>query len=126
MIASVDRFLGRRYGAGYDCLDFACEVWLAHCGQNLRPLLKDALGANRRLTVGVLRPFAQLEVPCDPCLVLLRQERLVPHVGVYLRSRVLHLTAVRVEFQPLDIVMRGFKSCHFYLPRADDADRLSL
>ena len=106
---SVDRYLSRRQAPGYDCLAFARDVWAGLTGEDLRGRL-DILHPDPRR----LRVFERLSAPVDPCLVLMRRPRSQPHVGVYVRGRVLHLDAGGAKHVPLELVALSFLRVEFY------------
>jgi hypothetical protein len=114
---SVDPFLDRRYAPlTYDCLHFTREVWLAATGEDIGERLGSLLGrgTGRKLCGGHRRAFQRLTAPEDPCIALMRRPRSSPHIGVYLRGRVLHIWERGVEFMPPAVAGRGFSSVSFY------------
>ena len=104
---SVDKYLDRRFHRqNYNCLDFVCDVWKDEVGEDLRPILYKHTGCRRS--------FVELEAPSEPCIVLLRRSDHTPHVGIYLRGRILHIHELGVEFFPLDVVAQQYSSVKFY------------
>lgn len=118
MLASVDRFLARRPdGDRYNCLHLADEIWFAHTGERLSDRLKvfHEPEADRQVRKTDVAAFTRLSAPQDPCLVLMRRPfggR--PHVGVFLRGKVLHLSERGARFERLDLARVGFSSVRFY------------
>ena len=114
---SVDRYLGRRFDRiSFTCLDLAREVWRDTTGEDLGERLQGlfAPAAERSLASRHLRAFERLPGPVSPCLVLMRRPRAAPHIGVFLRGRVIHARERGVEFQPLEVVSFGFSLVEFY------------
>jgi len=114
---SVDRYLDRRYHRrDYHCLTFSSEVWLAETGQDIVQQLAGLMGqaSTRKISRDHVNAFARHDTPQDPCLVLFQRPRTAPHVGVYLRGRVLHITDQGVEYQPIDVASRSFETVRFY------------
>lgn len=115
---SVDRYFARRYDARtYNCLHFACDVWRDETGEDLSGRLAGLLGEpeERRVRREHLRAFERLAEPRSPCLVLMHSPREAPHVGVFLRGKVLHLSAERgVEFAPVEVATRGFRTVRYF------------
>jgi hypothetical protein len=108
----VDAFLDRRRRKGYDCLNFTTEVWLALTGEDLRGRLHELTGPGRRVG-SAPRRFEKLACPQDPCLVVMHGRLGNPHIGVYLRGRVLHLLNYP-EFTQLEVATRGFTRVSYY------------
>lgn len=113
---SVDGYLGRRYDrTEYNCLHFARDVWRDLTGVDITTRLEGLLSPqNRHPTRRHLRNFQLLQAPRDPCLVLMVRHRAAPHLGVYLRGRVLHIHDLGVEFLPVDVASRGFQNVRYY------------
>lgn len=114
---SVDSFLSRIYDRDtYNCAHLAAEVWAFETGDDIAPILTGVLApaVERRAEWSLRRDLAALSRPTSPCIVLMRRPRTAPHVGVYLRGRVLHITERGVQFAPLEIATLGFKVIGFY------------
>jgi len=114
----VDRHLGARWrGDDYNCLHFATDVWRDLTGEDVTEGLIATMAqttAERRMTRRAVRAFSRLEGPQDPCLVLMRRPRSEPHVGVFMRGRVLHLTERGAEFMEPAVASRGFKEVVYF------------
>lgn len=115
-LRSVDEFLLRKYRPDYTCLEFAADVWEAHTGTNIMALLKsfhtpvnDVKARRQSLRLGF-----ELATPEDPCIVVMQRPKVTPHIGIYLRGRVLHLQPSGAEFQPVDVAARHFTRTKFY------------
>jgi hypothetical protein len=113
------QLLGRTMGRLYNCAHFASELWEHETGRDIRMLLAGflAVPSERRAAPQVAHDFRRLTGPESPCIVLLRRVRATPHVGVFVRGRVAHLTEVGPIRQPLSIAQLGFTSVRFYAPR---------
>lgn len=114
---NLDQFFSRTYDRNkYNCGHFASEVWKHETNEDISGALTGILVPmpERKAELTARRSFRSLPVPVSPCLVLMRRNGCVPHVGVYLRGRVLHITERGVQFQPLDIATVGFKVIGFY------------
>jgi hypothetical protein len=113
---SIDCFLDRVPTKRYNCLDFAREVWRYLTGEDITDALQLLQGdfERRRVTKYGMRRFRRLERPETPCFVVLKHPYSVPHVGIYLDAKVLHLNATHVDYQPLRVVMLGFQTVRFY------------
>jgi hypothetical protein len=118
---SVDEYLNRAYSRDkYNCFHLAAEVWMDLTGRDLIQLYGDAIRIgldSRRLSRKLIEGFRELPKPQDPCIVLLQNPRQSPHIGVYLRGRVLHIREhAGVRFEPMHIARLGFTKTRYALP----------
>lgn len=113
---SVDRFLDRIPRPGYNCLDFTREVWLAMTGQDITGSLTRLTGrfVDRKATLSGIRAFTRLTEPSSPCLVVMQRLRFVPHLGIFIDGRILHMHSRGVEFQPLSVASIYFQTLKYY------------
>lgn len=115
---SVDIYLNRTFDRSkYNCLDFVREVWLDLKGIDLAIPLQAVFGppAVRTPTRKMFREFQKISTPQSPCLVLMERPHAAPHIGIFIRGRVLHLSELGVEFQPIDVASRAFTSVRYYV-----------
>lgn len=109
-MGSIDLFLGKRKTPEYNCADFAAEVWEYLTGEPARYLVEDwSIESRSRLR--------RINTPISPCIVIMYAKRIKPHVGIFVRGRVLHLTEAGVEYQPIQIASRSFRNYRFYVPK---------
>lgn len=118
---SVDEYLGRRYVVNeYNCFHFVAEVWQDLCGQDVIKLFGDAVieGAkSSKLSRRLVKGFSYLDKPEDPCFVMFRNRGQSPHIGIYLRGRVLHIRYnMGVRHEPLHMAQFGFTHTRFFKP----------
>lgn len=114
---SIDAFYKKRYNRQlYNCAHFACEVWQHLTGESIAHKLAGLLEPpkDRRVTFDLRRQFKRLEAPESPCLALMQRRGSAPHVGIFVRGRILHIHELGVEFQPIDVASRGFEKIGFY------------
>lgn len=115
---SIDRYMTRRHDPRtYNCAHFVCEVWSDLRNPEIANILRGFLcGPTKRIArKSDLYGVRLLDKPEDPCLVLMQRPRSPPHVGVWLRGRVLHLQEkVGVQYQPIEVVSIGFKKVRFF------------
>lgn len=114
----TDKYLDRQYQRGvYDCFHFAREVWLDVAGEDLAERMEWHLRAvsERSLTLSSIKRFERLQEPVTPCLVVMQNRDETPHIGVYWKGRVLHLTESGVEYQPPHIASRNHSHMRFVL-----------
>jgi hypothetical protein len=114
---SVDKYLDRTFDRSrYNCLDFVREVWLDLTGIDLASKLMGVFGCPSERTPSRkhFRAFREISNPGDMCLVYMESPKTAPHIGVFIRGRVLHLHERGVEYLPVDIAARGFKRVRYY------------
>jgi hypothetical protein len=115
---SIDPFLDRVRKTNYNCLDFSREVWLAMFGEDIRQRLDKLCAGVRsdggRIMLSGLRGFTRLELPESPCFVVMQRSKVQPHIGLFIRGRILHLADKGVEYQPLTVARRYFTKIGFY------------
>ena len=114
---SLDSFFEKRYNRQtYNCAHFVCDVWKSLTGQDIGTELEGFLRPpkERRTDPALRHKFRKLKQPESPCLVLMQRPRSVPHAGVFVRGKVIHLHESGVEFLPLEVATRGFNKLGFY------------
>lgn len=114
---SVDEYFSRRFVEDeYECVHLTRDVWLDLTGENLEVRLKALRerSSERRIHVSDVKGFVKLSSPEDPCIVLMRRPKTHPHMGVYLRGRVLHLTDRGVYFCRPEVVRLVYPEMDFY------------
>jgi hypothetical protein len=114
---SVDPYLARRFDEEtYNCWDLVREAWLELTGfdiGNRTPHPATPLAIARRFRDGE-REFCRLGAPCSPSIVVMKRPRAVPHAGLFLRGRVLHIHPGGPQFDRLADATRGFDKVGFY------------
>jgi hypothetical protein len=113
---SIDTFLNRIPKQGYNCHDFVREVWMYLKGEDIAEKLKKLVGAfsNRKVTVSGLKGFTKLDRPESPCFVVMQRFKFVPHIGIYLDGRILHLGNRGAAFEFPQIAQGYFKRLSYY------------
>ena len=96
----MNQFFDKRYHpTNYNCGHFVSELWQYLTGENIDEIIT----AFNSQSIDCYRPyhsrFNRIRSPIPNCLVLMRDNTLVPHVGVFYDSRVLHLTPNGVRYQ---------------------------
>jgi hypothetical protein len=95
------------------------EVWLESFGEDVGLKLTAFLGSvsQRHIAVSDVKKCVRLDVPVDPCFVLLQPEirQTLPHVGIWHQGRVLHLGAKGAEFMLLHLVVRRYRKVSYFL-----------
>lgn len=121
MSFSVERFITKEYhGRNYNCWHFACDVWSALSGQvyaadpvdvELNP------SALHEQALQMTGQFTTLDKPRSPCFVLMRRQRLNPHVGVYINGKVLSLNERGASYVDLDHATACYPTVTFHAPK---------
>lgn len=103
----------------YNCAHFVTDVWLAETGQDISGIMGCFLHLpkDRQAGKNLIHDLKRLDGPQEPCIVLFRRVKATPHVGIFLRKRVLHLTDSGPIRQLLDVARIGYHSVRFYAPR---------
>lgn len=123
---SVDKYLHLDYDKrAFNCAHFASMVWKDLTGQDIGPNLVGFTRprAERTVNMAQLRVFTRLGAPVSPCIVLLSRPRTEPHVGVYLRGKVLHITQAGVAFDFVEVASAGFPNVRYYNVANSNYDR---
>lgn len=114
---NVDHLFSRRYHIDhYNCVHFLCEAWQAMFNEDLSDRLKGFLRAvsDKQFIRADIRTFKRIAQPADPCIVLFQAPHQSPHVGLFYRRKVLHITPQGVQRVPLSIAAMGFSRVRFY------------
>jgi len=107
----------------YNCAHFLADAWQAETGDDhMRGALDSFLAPPARRTAShvVRRSLVPVDKPVSPCVVLFRRGTATPHVGLYVRGAVLHLTDHGPVRQLLAVAKLGYTSVRFYAPRSPD------
>ena len=116
-----DDYMGRRFDLrAYNCWHLVRDVWRDMTDVDLgdlTPPRTDNAALEEAAWVATDGPrFVRLERAEAPCIVLFRRRSQMPHVGVLLRGRVLHMRPSGVHHQALQDVAEEFDQVDFYLP----------
>lgn len=114
----IDQFFNRIYNRKtYNCAHFVSEVFKSETGRDIAHIMKGFLlpPDERSAKPEIKHNFTRLATPHSPCIVLMSRARTEPHVGLFLRGKVFHLTETGgVQFMPLGIASLGFTKTRFY------------
>lgn len=113
---NIDAYLMRRPAPGENCWHAVQMIWLDLTGEDLgdrtpERIAKEAL--LQRFDTDV-RGFTDQGGPVDPSIALMRSPGVVPHVGVYMRGKVLQLWGGRYSFLSLSLARAGWNEVRFY------------
>jgi hypothetical protein len=114
---SIEKYLDKKFdSSSYNCFNFVRDVWLELTGIDLGDQTPAEAGVeeyNRR-ALTVANTLTALDGPECPSIVLLQRARLEPHIGVYHKGKVLHLTKRGAYYMALDQVTPGYPKVSFY------------
>src|SRR3569833_1207128 len=107
---SIDIFLDRMPSKDYNCLDFVKEAWAYLVGDDATDALEALSRAAHTGDVPVtpIRSFRRLETPSTPCIAVIQKVQPMPHIGIIIDGRILHIHNGGVEFQYLSVMQRCF------------------
>lgn len=115
MTYNADRFLGRTFGGPVPCWTLVRDVWLELTGRDIGDL------PDLRLVNTILRGrfesdpgWTQLPAPETPCVAMMERLRCVPHVGIYLRGRILQVGASGVTYLPPRVAAAGWDRLSYF------------
>jgi hypothetical protein len=116
MMLLIDSFLDRRPGPKYNCFDLVSEAWLALTGECITDRFPRLQGAfvDRKMTHTGLRSAERLKTPVTPCVAIFQRPRTVPHVGIWIDGRILHLNESGAEFTLPEIAKRYYRTVRYY------------
>lgn len=117
---SVDSLFYHRYDRNtYNCAHFLVDAWKCIVGDDISDKITGfLLPAKERHGGAYLRKhFYPLGKPQSPCIVLMHKTRQAPHVGMFIRGKVIHIQESGVQYMPLDIATFGFDKVRFYACR---------
>lgn len=114
---SLDPLFKKNYDKNYyNCAHFVSDAWELVTGRSISHELSCFLAPSKlRHAPNTLKEsWVKLDSPTSPCIVLMRKNRVPPHVGMFFEGRVIHITEIGVQYQPLEVVSRGFANIGFY------------
>lgn len=100
----------------YNCYDFVREVWRDLTGVDLgvqTPEVKSVQTYTDK-TLFVANQLTELPAIEDPCIVLMLRKRHIPHIGVYVSGRILHLSKTGSQYGNFHTVTASFPTVKFY------------
>ena len=114
---SVDKYLANSFRhRTYNCFDFVRDIWLELTGTDLgrQTPEESSISVYTEKALKVANTLIKLDSCEDPCIVLFQRARLEPHVGVYHKGKVLHLSRSGAYYIALDQVSAGYTNVSFY------------
>lgn len=114
---SIDKYFSRVYDKkNYNCAHLVREVWLDLTGNDIDYALNGFLRApeERFVKKSERRHLKRLDSPQDPCIVLFQSPRVAPHVGIFIRGRLLHISEGKgVRFDRISDISIGINKITF-------------
>jgi hypothetical protein len=116
-VIDIDSFLDRRFDISrYNCWHFLREVWLELTGEDLGDRTPERLSQNALVARfdSDVPAFKKLPGPADPSLALMTRRGSIPHVGVYIKGRILQLAKDGPTYLPPRLAAMGFDEIGYY------------
>lgn len=118
MTLVIDNYLNKRFDpTHYNCWDFIRDVWLDITKVDIGCRTPSPSTPKNKIKrfLNEESEFIKVDEIVDPCIVLFKRNKGIPHVGVYTRGRVLHISEQGVKFEHLEIAKTGFNSVGFFI-----------
>jgi len=105
----------KRYTHDYKCSHFFVDAANKLHGKDLSKIMEGFLYPKKKSNQNIRHDFKLIDKPEEPCMVMFHGKQPAdPHVGLYIDGGVLHLTALGVFHQSLEVASIGFQSVRFY------------
>ena len=99
---SLDIFLDREYDFNkYNCSHFVADVWKHLTGEYIGDICDAFVNSELDVYFNLFRQRKKLCIPETPCVVFMQADKVVPHAGIYIDGRVIHLTQQGAKFEDL-------------------------
>jgi hypothetical protein len=120
-MVSIDPLLDRLFDRdNYQCAHFTNEAWSHLVGHDLSHALDGLLLPVKDKVVDPtkIRSFLKtISKPISPCIVFMFRRGITPHLGVFWKGRILHLTEDGVRYETSDIATMFFTKVRYYVCR---------
>lgn len=120
-MASIDPLFDRRFNRNnYQCAHFTTEACEYLLGWDLTPAFGGLLRPvkDKYVDLKAMRGFFKsIPNPAHPCVVLMLREGISPHLGLYWKGRILHLTENGVRYEPVEVATMFFTKVRYYVCR---------
>ena len=104
---NLEHLLSKEWSKTYTCNEFACDVWQAITGENLKQRLDNFLNGEG--------DFELLTEPISPCIAYYKwNEKASTHVGVFFNGRVWHLGLHSAQNVLPEMIEIGFRTVEYY------------
>lgn len=101
---NIDQFLDREYDCeSYNCGHFVVEVYKELTGIDLKNICSAFLSSNLEWYSKELKFRTRLDKPVSPCLAMIKGNWQIPHVGIYIDGKILHLNDQGSSLDPLEV-----------------------
>jgi len=103
---TVDKYLDREYDfTRYNCSHFVSEVWLDLTGESIIGICQAFVDGEDGEYTRRIRERIKLRTPESPCVAMIQSPRALPHAGIYLNGKILHLTENGVQFEDVNVLL---------------------
>lgn len=114
---NADLYMDRRFNlVNNNCWHLVKDVWLELTGVDLEDFTPQTPTKTSCwvATTEAQSRFRELSEPESPCIVLMQRAIDIPHIGVYIDGKLLHLRPTGTIWQPLEIARIGFPVLLYY------------
>lgn len=113
----IDKYLGWKFNLRTrNCWTLVRAVWQELTGvdlEDLTPSEPNRTSCWLAVTTAQSR-FIEIPMPVSPCIVLMQRAEDIPHIGVFIDGKVLHLRPTGVVWQPIEIATMCFPVVIYY------------
>lgn len=111
---NIDSYLTRRHTFDkYHCGHFVEEVWRDLTGESISEICSAFISRDAREYRRRMKQRVRLVSPEDPCIILMHAKQLIPHAGVFIENKILHLTIDGVRFQQMDQLDSRYRMSYY-------------
>lgn len=114
---SFDKFFSKQYHKrNYNCAHFVVEVWNDITGKDITKTFGEFLLPEeaRGLPDDIYDNFVKIKEPVSPCIVVMRQPKSVPHVGIFYKNKILQITERGVSYLEPELATRHYRKVRYY------------
>jgi len=118
---SVDKYLSKRFDPElYNCWDFTREAWLELTGKDINSIIQPVKrkwlnkGKLSLYETDVITQVDVLDGPKNPCLVYMERKNSTPHMGIFLKNKMLSLDESGASFKSLDLATMFYHKVSYF------------
>lgn len=113
----IDEYIMRDYNdPSYNCWDFTRDVWMDLTNFDIgdrTPIPPSSISIVKRIN-RQKHEFEKLLEPLSPSIVLMKITGKLPHIGVYIKGKILHLTDSVAKYESISSLQINVIEMNFY------------